>query len=237
MPIPSLVPGIKTLLAREHDPQAADADHAYAQKRLTILKRDRYRCVACGFPAPPERTAQSGSLAASGYLEVHHVDNDHRNNENDHNLISLCPFCHSVHHIGFGGAHKRITLAVIPWLTQEQVNLLCNLCGVAMARREKGQGERLARRAEQLYRTMQQMSSPMEELFGCSDVSVLSGALSILHRSSPALYVERGRALWPVRVIPTLAAFNEAVDWWSTRTWLSGENWEAAWENLLEQQR
>lgn len=231
MYVPPLVPGIKMALAREHDPHAADADHAYAQKRRSILQRDGYRCVSCGFPAPPDKSASSGSLLASGYLEVHHIDNDHHNNEDEQNLITLCPFCHSVHHLGFTGANKRASLAVIPWLTQAQINLLCNLCGVAINR----EGE-LGSWARELYESMQRMGQVMEELFGpgADDASVMSGALSSLHRKNRDLYAQRGKALYVVRVIPTLSAFTEAVSWWASHTWLPGENWETAWRKLLE---
>lgn len=227
-----LVPGIKLLTPREQDPRAAEADHAYAQKRIHVLQRDRYRCTGCGFPAPPDREALSGSLAASGYLEVHHADNDHQNNDDVRNLVSLCPFCHTVHHIGFAGAHRRATLIWLPWLSQERVNLLCNLCGVVMAR----SGERLPERARQLYDRMQALVDPLEESWGkgTGDPSILAGALGILHKQCPELYLERGKALNEIRVLPTLAAFKEAVTWWSEHTWLPGEQWEVAWETLAE---
>lgn len=180
-------------------------------------------------PLPPERSATSTSLAASGYLEVHHVDNDHHNNENERNLTSLCPFCHSVHHLGFAGAHKRVSLAVIPWLTQEQVSLLCNLCGVAMARHGN-----LSVEAGKLFQRMQSTSELLEHFFGKEsiDASTLAGALSSLYRKNPSLYDQRHKALWMVRVMPSLSAFKEAIDWWSAHTWLPGENWETAWWKL-----
>jgi 5-methylcytosine-specific restriction endonuclease McrA len=58
---------------------------SYESLRQQILRRDRWRCQACG---------------ATSTLEVHHREfRSHSGSDSEENLITLCAACHArVHH-------------------------------------------------------------------------------------------------------------------------------------------
>lgn len=57
-------------------------------------------CYFCGFPDGP-------------YLEVHHLDGDHDNWE-DENLRAACSMCHRLHHLGWVGIKSQGVLIHLP---------------------------------------------------------------------------------------------------------------------------
>ena len=59
---------------------------AYQELKRQMLQRDNWRCQACG-----SRTS----------LEVHHLKfRSHQGEHSEHNLITLCTFCHRQVHAG-----------------------------------------------------------------------------------------------------------------------------------------
>lgn len=68
--------------------------------RQRILQRDDYTCRAC-------------SIRSMKYMEVHHINGDHRDNRPE-NLATLCPMCHAVFHVGITGMHRRGILVKSP---------------------------------------------------------------------------------------------------------------------------
>lgn len=227
-----LVPGVKTGLPREFDPESVSADHAYQNLRMRALVRDRFTCRGCGFQTKPDKSAASTTLAASGYLEVHHADNNHRHNDLE-NLISLCPFCHSIQHLGISASQGRIALIIMPWLTQPQINLLSNLVSVAMAR----EGDTLPAAARELYQRLSELHHLVPEVYGedAADASVMAGALAYLQKNYPDLYGKRQNGLRHLRILPRLEAYPKAISWWSGHAWLPGAEWEKAWYGISEQ--
>ncbi len=73
-------------------------DATWKTIRRRILIRDDHTCRFCG-------------LRSQKYMEVHHVDGNHENND-ESNLITVCPFCHSVFHVGLTGIQRRGILVV-----------------------------------------------------------------------------------------------------------------------------
>lgn len=70
-----------------------DDDGNWKKIRLTVLERDGYTCHFCGFSSP-------------SYMEVHHLRGRFDDNSPE-NLSTLCPFCHSCHHLGFSGLKEK----------------------------------------------------------------------------------------------------------------------------------
>lgn len=70
--------------------------------RSEILSRDDHTCQYCGFQAMK-------------FQEVHHIDDNHANNDPS-NLITTCSLCHMCHHIGFAGNERK---GLMIWLDPE----------------------------------------------------------------------------------------------------------------------
>lgn len=78
--------------------------------RKGVLERDNFSCVYCGF-------------SAKKYQDVHHLDGDHTNDDQD-NLVTACKLCHATKHIGKAGMDRRATLIYYPEMDQAHLNWL-----------------------------------------------------------------------------------------------------------------
>lgn len=128
---PPLVLGISSRLYRMNDANATAAAEEFDNElHGQVLRRDKFRCGGCGI------VTVAGDAPSGHGLEVHHIDFDHHNNEIS-NLISLCPLCHGILHLG-NAARRPIgrTMRVVwlPWITQEECNLLSWVLAVAIYR-------------------------------------------------------------------------------------------------------
>lgn len=227
-PLPPLIPSVKCSQWRQDDPDVLEKDREYALVRRSVLERDRYTCQYCGLGAKPDREADPSSRKASGFLEVHHLDDDHGNNDPS-NLATICPFCHLVPHVGFAGNQKLARVIYMPWLRQEDLNLLVAGMSVAAIR-----GGELGDDAESLLNWLQAMEGPVIQEYGetMTDVAALGSALLSMHRQSPELYAQRGEALAPLRLLPKPKMFQAAIQWWSQYGWIPGLRWQSSWESL-----
>lgn len=232
--LPPLVPGVKRSVWRRDDQATADADLEFAQTRMNILKRDRFTCRYCEFKSVPDRgrNVDPASRLASGYLEVHHLNDNHKNNQQS-NLVSICPFCHQVHHIGFAAHEKAIRIIWLPWIEQADLNLLVN--GLAVASSRKGQ---IGEEADNLMVCLQALDGPLIKNYGeeITDPKSFATALMGMHiEGGKKTYAKREKALAGIRILPNTAKFAEAVEWWSQTTWLPGEQWEKQWTQVYQQ--
>lgn len=108
-PVPELVMSAKRSVWRMHD-HAGEADKQFQQVRKSVLEAANYECAFC-------------SLQSSKYQEVHHADDDHKNNDPS-NLYCSCPLCHQVFHIGLAGMRDGADIVYAPELTQVELNQL-----------------------------------------------------------------------------------------------------------------
>lgn len=106
---PALVLSAKKSVWRMHD-HADESEKAFQQIRKTILEASNYACSFC-------------TLQSSKFQEVHHADDDHKNNKPE-NLYCSCPLCHQVFHIGLAGMKEGGDLVYLPELSQAEVNQL-----------------------------------------------------------------------------------------------------------------
>ncbi|WP_240702150.1 HNH endonuclease [Trinickia terrae] len=93
---------------RMSDHAGEDADKAFQRLRRVVLDACAGRCEFCGF-------------ASGRYQEVHHGDDDHRNNQRE-NLFGACPLCHQVFHVGLSGMRDGGFIIYAPELTQAEIN-------------------------------------------------------------------------------------------------------------------
>lgn len=115
MTIP-LVIGFRRSLSRLKDPEGDRKDAEFERLRTVVLERAGYRCAGCGFQS---------SSTQGGYLELHHLDDDHDNNSGK-NHAALCPFCHQVFHCGLMGGRECGRIAYLPEISQAALNLTIN---------------------------------------------------------------------------------------------------------------
>lgn len=106
-PLPELILSAKRSVWRMHD-HADAGDKAFQQMRKAVLEAGNNTCRFC--------TAHS----AHG-MEVHHADDNHKNNDGS-NLILSCPLCHQIFHIGLAGLKEGGEIIYCPELTQAEIN-------------------------------------------------------------------------------------------------------------------
>lgn len=224
-----LRPSVKSGGWRDHNDEAID--QAYVDVRRAVLQRDTYTCQYCGFRSVPTPGQSPVTNLASGYLQVHHVNDDHTDNRLE-NLVTVCPFCHQVFHVGNAGYNGNAVAIYLPDLTQQQLNLLVNSLAVAAAREPKdATNPRVKTGATRLYNTLRRLDKPLDDAVEIentpiSDLKNLAGSLMLLKGENTDLVLAN------VRVLPNIDSFRESVLYWSDRTWLAGPNWEEEWRQI-----
>jgi len=92
-----IILGVKRDAWREDDLRN---DDRFRDARAKALSRDGNQCQFCGW-------------VDDKWLEVHHVDDDHQNND-PANLVTTCSWCHRAHHIGLAGVNQLGFIALHP---------------------------------------------------------------------------------------------------------------------------
>jgi hypothetical protein len=126
--------GIKRGTFRANDSHAVVADTVFQGNREAALRQAAYRCIRCSYESTDDTIRKRKSS-----LHVHHMDNDHHNNEKE-NLGAHCSLDHAYHHIGCnapttGGAKgwsSQMRIAYVPELSAEDINLLQRALGAAI---------------------------------------------------------------------------------------------------------
>jgi intracellular multiplication protein IcmJ len=98
---------VKKSLWRREDPESGGKPTVPPDIRKLVIERDRGGCAHCGF-------------AAEKWQEIHHLDDDHHNND-PNNLATLCPWCHGCHHVGFMGMSGKMRLIHLPGIRQTTI--------------------------------------------------------------------------------------------------------------------
>lgn len=107
--LPELIMSAKRSVWRMHD-HADDADKAFKSIRAAVLESAEDSCKFCGHKS-------------TKFQEVHHIDDDHKNNALT-NLVCSCPLCHQVFHIGLAGLKEGAEIIYAPEFTQAELNQL-----------------------------------------------------------------------------------------------------------------
>jgi intracellular multiplication protein IcmJ len=197
---PRLVLGVKSRSWRK-DYEATD--RAFQDIRPRVLDRDRHTCRFCGFHALK-------------WQHVHHLDDDHANNEMS-NLVTICAYCHMNFHLGKAG-QDGATLAFVPELPAEAISHLWRAIAVAMvypsflkARAERGRppGSVQLQEAMALFDAARatldflgERTKRLETLLGTSSPVLLGEALLAASRAEPEFFERREEWLHGVRLLP-----------------------------------
>lgn len=193
-----IIISVKRSVFRSDDPEKDMANSIYKKLRPEILERDNHTCQFCGF-------------RADKFQEVHHIDDDHSNNDPS-NLITACALCHANHHIGFSGIKGRGTLIYInpEWkFTQAAINNIVRLLWVSAGSDNKD----IALMCSNVLARLQRCKLIAKEAIGTHELSVVSDFL--LQLDDPS-YAKRGNVLSGVYVLPLEDGFKQYVDYWKT---------------------
>jgi intracellular multiplication protein IcmJ len=182
--------GVKRQIFRMDDEHAHLADAAFQKVRDSILQRDNFSCRFCGFKAHK-------------YQEVHHHDDNHKNNDPD-NLWTVCNLCHQVHHAFFAGTANAGFFAAIPELTQTEINHICRAIFVTNV---INQHPYVINKLRGLYALFRAAADELKEAFG-ADISspiMIAQGLAVIDQ---AAFDKRASILENIRLIPTQEAFH-----------------------------
>jgi hypothetical protein len=207
---------------RRNDKDTENANAEFKEKRLDIINRDKKTCWYCRISTQrPGNTDGDG-----GGLHVHHLNGDHSENK-DTNLLTVCPLCHAVFHLGFhsrrgsGSFKKAISIIRFPWLRQGELNIL--VWGIALAyhRRQLARKDdpefegavEFGKRAEELDFIIKKAGSFPDDFFppagndskktpigAAMDPLTWSSALTRLKREAPEIYKDRAILFSDIKV-------------------------------------
>lgn len=195
------------------DPRAAEAE--FQKIRPKVLERDRYTCRYCGF-------------RAEKFMEVHHLDDDHEHNAMD-NLITACPLCHQVFHMGLAGKQQGGILILLPELSQADLNRLVHAIWLWSTHPDRYDA------ADMLYERLKMRAHDMEYGFGdgASNPALVG---DILHRELSDKQYEKREALFrDVRLLALPERFTRQIEAWKGTVYKTypPQGWPLIAERLL----
>jgi len=210
--------GVKRKLWRKDDEHAYIADAEFTSVRTNVLQRDNYTCRFCGFKA-------------AKYQEVHHLDDNHQNNDLQ-NLVTVCNLCHQVHHLGMCAMRNGGFIAVIPELTQTEVNNLVRAIHVAEYVADAAVRDKL----KSLFAIFQFRGfDTLKELYGV-DISNPYTLAEALSTCTDDIYAKRAELFAPLRLVASKEAFHAGqLEYYATnnRALFIPQSWPPLTRQLL----
>lgn len=223
MQLPPLILGVKNSIWRVHDANREDADAAFRSVRYQVTQRDKLTCVYCGMKTRgvegSKTGAPDGTARTSGYMEVHHLDDDHTNNVPD-NLVTVCPFCHAVFHCGNAGHRQAGHIIHAPWIMQADLNLVCHMMFILMySATQAGRDQEYKNLAQDItgqYNALEELRGDACEIFGegMDDPSNFGYALKMLSSEDNERYKQRHTFLGGARFLPSYSAHETQIRIW-----------------------
>lgn len=195
------------------DTHADESDKRYSSVRSAILERDDHSCCFCGF-------------RALKYQEIHHLDDNHGNN-NPANLATACCLCHLCFHLGMAGIRNAGSIIWCPELTQASINNLCRSIFVAVS--NNGKHEEAARK---LNESLESRAALIKEELGDGAINPGSIGQAFLEMTDEQ-YATRDKRMPGLRLLPRMAAFGKQVAYWKTDQAIYGSLVDGDWDKLL----
>lgn len=192
----ALLLGVKRGKFRMDDPNSDHANSEFKKQRPAVLKSSSFTCQHCGFQSKK-------------YQEVHHIDDNHTNNDLS-NLSCVCPLCHSCHHIGLSGQLSKGCLIYLDpslQVTQAQLNSLVRLLWI----REETGNQAQKNNAISFLSRIYKQTIPARRLLGASETDVLANYLLSL---SDIEYEARGERLKGIYFLPFKDGFAKQLSHW-----------------------
>ncbi|WP_454727979.1 MULTISPECIES: HNH endonuclease [Cupriavidus] len=220
--LPELLMAAKRKVWRMHD-HAGEADKAFQKVRAPVLEAADYTCGFCG-------------LKSDKYQELHHLDDDHANNDRA-NLACACPLCHQVFHVGMAGMRDGAYVIALPELTQAELNQLCvvmwmvekadtttlspehKLMHQNLFMRVKAIGNVLINRrarVKQKFCALLEAEGVPKEFTSRLSLEVINPSLiaNVLMQIDDDMYARRGELLGSLRMLPRPERFEAQFKYW-----------------------
>lgn len=204
---------------RQEDQEAESSDVAFAEVRQRVLVRDQWTCHHCDFQADK-------------WQDVHHRDDNHRNNDPE-NLVTACKLCHACHHIGLASMDGGGIMIYLPEIPQEYLNRLVR--GMFVAGR-LGSAE-WRQDASELWKFLLSRREPIMEAFGTDDPVVFANAMI---SSSVEDYDNRMLTMGELRFLIkpksrmlALPNGSSVIDYWASHVYNKVP--DSAWMDLADQ--
>lgn len=217
--------GVKRKLWRMDDEHAQTADDEFKKVREEILIKANFTCHFCDF-------------RAINFQEVHHLDNNHQNNDPS-NLICTCTLCHLVHHIGMLAMKNGGFIAPIPELTQTEINHLCRAHFVLelMTPASQGGSELVDARKmlAGMYSIFQDRADQLKSIH--PEASSLYNFAETLAVMDEQQYDKRAQIFDGLRIIPTPTAFHpNQLEFYAKPTFrfFNAEKWKGLANQILD---
>jgi intracellular multiplication protein IcmJ len=209
---------VKRSVFRRDDFSSDAADKDFLSKRPLVLERDDHTCRFCGFKAYK-------------FQEVHHLDDNHSNND-ESNLVTACVLCHSACHIGFSGIQKRgVLIHIDPSIpfSQGSLNQLTRALWVG----EMSSDDDVRVNSSVMLSKLFKLSVSARRKFGTSELNMLSDFMLNLDDKD---YCRRKEALSGLFFLPLKDAFSKHLSYWASENFksLDSSDWECVAKDKLK---
>jgi hypothetical protein len=256
------------------DQELASSEADFSEARPEVLRRDKYSCQYCGVATTPE------SEKSGGGLQVHHISGDSNDNEWT-NLLTVCPLCHAILHFmhstdakdmlpRLGEDPARYAAAVeerrairssmrivhLPWISQENLNLLSWGMAIVRCRSGKMTEEKLTREELEIRDTADELTNMLvlhgsipddffpqdhaRESGQLENAENLAKAMVEIRKKLPKEYAERENLLEGLRVFfhpEALANVGVVARFSDAKPWMGGTNWAKDWRAATDGRR
>lgn len=205
MSLEPLCIGIKRGEFRANDAGSKQADAVFDTRREASLRRTSYRCIRCGY-----ESAEDIKRKKRTYLQVHHLDDDHHNNEPE-NLTPHCSLDHAYHHIGCdaptsGGSTgwaTKMRVAFVPELSPEDLNHLQRAIGAALSSPQEKE------LAMEIIGLLGVLTQPVRDVFNshqAKDFAAAFASMTPIEYEQRHQYVEGLRLLFHPEILTAVGA-------------------------------
>lgn len=211
-----LILSVKRSKFRIDDPTSEHSDTEFTKLRPEILERDGHSCVFCRFKSKK-------------WQEVHHLDNDHSNNDLA-NLVTVCPLCHMVFHIGFAGQRQAGRLIYIDpsyGVTQADLNNIVRALWI----HESANKLKMDCPSTAILGRLKQYSIVAHMLLSSSDPAIL--AEYMLSKMSPEEYDQRGDIFKGFLLLPQATYFEKQISHWRSEVFSAPKDWQSLALSML----
>jgi intracellular multiplication protein IcmJ len=208
---------VKRGLFRCDDPSADYSDSVFRAIRPKIIDRDNGTCKFCDFRSPK-------------YQEVHHIDDNHANNDLE-NLITVCPLCHCCFHLGFTGQNNRgIIIYLDPTIGVSQADL--NQVVRTLWIGELSKDTLLRMLSINMLAKLYKQNVPADRKLGSSDPLALG---DFFLQMDDANYAKRMSFLNGYYLLPLKEGFQDQINYWSKNVFnsFSSENWISSTKDTI----
>ena len=212
--------GVKRDQFRMDDPTSEHADAKFKVIREQVLKRDNNTCFYCTFKS-------------NKFQEVHHIDDDHSNNDMK-NLVTVCPICHACKHVGFSGLKNKAFLIYYPDISQVKLNYLIKLLWFGFNSKvndNEKEAIEIKNKCIDTIKIFDTLKDTAEDRLGTSNPSILAN--EILLKLSDEEYKKRQEKLKGFLLVPNIGAYKKQLEYWENTVFKNLPL--STWTNIAKQ--